>query len=55
MVVDGVTTLLEIDSKPQKVNPYRHPFSQMNEIENIIHELLEVCVIHYILLPLLHL
>jgi hypothetical protein len=28
------------------VHPYRHPFSQKNEIENIIKELLEVGVIH---------
>jgi hypothetical protein len=26
--------------------PYRHPFAQKNEIEKIIHELLEARVIH---------
>jgi hypothetical protein len=33
-------------SQPPNVHPYRHPFAQKNEIENIIKELLEVGVIH---------
>jgi hypothetical protein len=33
-------------SLPPNVHPYRHPFSHKNEIEKIIHELLEAGVIH---------
>ena len=32
---------LILGSQPPNVHPYRHPFSQKNEIEKIIHELLE--------------
>jgi hypothetical protein len=28
-------------SQPKNVRPYYHPFAQNNEIENIIHDLLE--------------
>jgi hypothetical protein len=30
---------------PSNVLPYHHPFDQKNEIENIVHELLEASVI----------
>jgi hypothetical protein len=33
-------------SLPPNVRPYCHPFAQKNEIEKIVHELLEVGVIH---------
>jgi hypothetical protein len=33
-------------SLPPNVLPYHHPFSQKNEIEKIVQELLEVGVIH---------
>jgi hypothetical protein len=33
-------------SLPSNVRPCRHPFSQKNEIEKIVHELLQVGVIH---------
>jgi hypothetical protein len=34
------------NSLPPNVHPYRHPFSQKNEIEKIVQELLVACVIH---------
>jgi hypothetical protein len=34
------------DNLPVNVCPYRHPFSQKNEIEKIVQELLQVGVIH---------
>jgi hypothetical protein len=37
--------------QPPNVCPYRYPFSQKNEIENIIHELLVVGVIHPSTIP----
>jgi hypothetical protein len=37
---------LILGSLPPNVWPYRHPFSQKNEIEKIVHELLEVGVIY---------
>jgi hypothetical protein len=36
---------------PPNVRPYLHPFSQNNEIEKIVHELLEASVIHPITIP----
>jgi hypothetical protein len=33
-------------SLPPNVHPYHHPFSQKNEIEKIVQELLEAGVIH---------
>jgi hypothetical protein len=36
---------LILGSLPPNVHPYRHPFSQKNEIEKIVHKLLEVDVI----------
>ena len=33
-------------SLPPNVRHYRHPFSQKNEIEKLVHEILEVGVIH---------
>jgi len=37
---------LILGSLPHNVWPYRHPFYQNNEIEKIVHELLEAGVIH---------
>jgi hypothetical protein len=37
---------LLLRSQPPNVHPYRYPFAQKNEIENMVHELLEVGVIH---------
>jgi hypothetical protein len=37
---------LVLGSLPPNVFPYRHPFSQKNEIEKIIQELIEASVIH---------
>jgi hypothetical protein len=35
-----------LGSLPPNVRPYLHPFSQKNEIEKIVHEFLEVGIIH---------
>ena len=41
---DGIPLI--IGSQPPNVRPYQYPFSQKNEIENIIQKLLEEGVIH---------
>jgi len=38
-------------SQPPNVHPYRHPFAQKNEIERVVHVLLESRVIHPITSP----
>jgi hypothetical protein len=40
--------LLLLGSQPPNVCPYRYPFSQHNEIEKIIQEILEASTIHWI-------
>jgi hypothetical protein len=37
---------LVLGSLPPNIRPYRHPFSQKNEIEKMVQELPNACVIH---------